>query len=105
MAITLGQQNMPTRNHVVGNRRQVVVDGLLDSSYPTGGYALTFVTLGIDGVPDYVTATSPSGHDFGYDYTNQKLKAFLSGSEVTAATNLSTVVVRITAQGKGSPTL
>lgn len=103
MAISLAQVNVPQRNHVVGNRREVVVDVTLDNSYPTGGYALTPATLGVDLALDYIFALpTTTGHVFAYDYANKKLMAFSGGSQVANATDLSAVVVRVVAQGKGS---
>ena len=103
MAITLGKVNLDNRNHVFGNRREVVVDFTLDNSYPTGGYPLTYATLGVDIAPDTVVAHSSTGHTFGYDYANQKLKVFSAGTEITNATDLHTVTGRLTARGKGYP--
>lgn len=106
MAIAIGKVNLATRNHVVGNRREVVADVTLDNSYPTGGYALTPATLGVDGATDYILAfATTTGHTFAYDYANSKLIAFSGGTQVSNATDLSAVVVRVIAQGKGNPTL
>lgn len=103
MAISLAKVNLATTNHVIGNRREVNVDATLDSSYPTGGYALTPKTLGVDLVTDYVAAfATTTGHTFAYDYANSKLLAFSGGTQVSNATDLSAVVIRITAHGKGS---
>lgn len=102
MAITIGQVNLPSRNHVIGNRREVVMDATLDNSYPTGGYALTAATLGIDIALDFVQAiATTTGHTFAYDYANSKLKAYSGGTEITNATDLSAVVVRLIGHGKG----
>lgn len=101
--IVLAKVNVDQRNHVKGNRREVCIDATLDSSYPTGGYALTAVTLGVDGSLDYVIAQpTNSGHVFAYDYANKKLMAWSGGTQVSNATDLSAVVVRIIASGKGA---
>jgi hypothetical protein len=106
MAITIGKVNLDNRNHVLGNRRQVVVDVTLDNSYPTGGYALSLATLGVDGVPDYVIASATTtGHLLVYNYSTSKLMAFNGTTQIANTTDLSAVVVRLIAQGKGSPTL
>lgn len=106
MAIAIGKVTLDNRNFVIGNRRQVVVDVTLDNSYPTGGYALSLATLGVDGVTDYVIATSTStGHTFSYNYSTSKLMAFNGTTQIANTTDLSAVVVRLIAQGKGSPTL
>ena len=103
MAITLGKSLVATRQHVIGNRRQVVIDGTLDSTYPTGGYSLTPQQLGVGDEFDFVSATDSVGHTYGFDYSANKLKVFSGSSEVTLSTDLHTVVCRIVAQGKGSP--
>lgn len=106
MAITIGKVNLGNRNHVVGSRRQVAVDVTLDNSYPTGGYTLTTSTLGVDGVTDFVQAgATTTGHLPVYNYSTSKLMMFSGGTEVANATDLSAVVLRLVAQGKGSPTL
>lgn len=106
MAIAIGKVNLANRNHVVGSRRQVIVDVTLDSSYPTGGYALTPATLGVDGATDFIQAVATTtGHTFSYDYVNSKLLAFSGGTQVSNATDLSAVVIRLIAQGKGNPVL
>ena len=105
MAITIAKVNVDSRNHVIGNRREVCVDATLDNSYPTNGYALTAATLGVDMSLDFIVAfATTTGHTFAYDYANSKLKAYSGGTEVSNATDLSAVVVRIVAHGKGFPT-
>lgn len=100
--ITLAKVNLPTTNHVIGNRREVCVDATLDNAYTVGGYALTPKTLGVDLVTDFIRAeATTTGHQFVYDYANSKLKVYLSGTEITASVDLSTVVCRISAHGKG----
>jgi hypothetical protein len=104
MAITLSKVNLGSTNHVIGNRREINVDFTLDSSYPTGGYALTLATLGVDGVTDHVIAfPTTTGHTFTYNYSTQKLMAFVGGTEVSSTTDLHTVVGRLVASGKGNP--
>lgn len=106
MAITIGTVNLSNRNHVVGNRREVVCDVTLDNSYPTGGYTLTLATLGVDGVTDYVFAfATTTGHTFTYNYATSKLMAWNGTTQIANTTDLSAVVVRLVAQGKGNPTL
>lgn len=105
MALTFAKVNLDNRNHVLGNRREVVLDVTLDNSYPTGGYALTPATLGVDGATDYVFAqATTTGHLPVYNYGTKKLMVFSGGTEVSNATDLSAVVLRLIAQGKGNPT-
>lgn len=103
MAIALGKVNLQTSNHSIGNCREVCMDGTLDNSYPTGGYSLTPLQLGVEGVTHYIRAdATTTGHTFAYDYANKKLLAFSGGSQVSNATDLSAVVIRIVAHGKGT---
>jgi hypothetical protein len=105
MAITIGKVNLDSRNHVIGNRREICVDVTLDNSYPTGGYTLATSTLGVDGVTDYVFAqATTTGHLPVYNYATKKLMVFSGGTEIANATDLSAVVLRLIAQGKGNPT-
>jgi len=101
--LSLAQVNTPRRNHVIGNRREVVTDFTCDTSYPTGGYALTAATLGVDLSLDFVQVSgSPGGYSFEYDYSAKKLKIWASqGTEVSNATDLHTLTGRLVAHGKG----
>src|SRR5579872_3180240 len=97
MALTLGAQT----KFSIGARYQVVTPITVDTSYPTGGWALTPAQLGlplglVDRVEvDYNGKTAAGAATLVYDPTNQKLMAFggaASGSaqaEITNATNLS----------------
>jgi len=70
-----------------------------DSSYPTGGLALTKANIGLV-VPDVIFAIPASGYTFQYDAVNSKLKAYASaGTEVANATSLATVVATVIAIG------
>lgn len=105
MAISFAQVNTPARTAVVGDRVMVVTDFTADSSYPTGGYALSPATFGLDSI-DYVdiqfnpVAAAGLG---GYNYATGKLQLFtaLSGTEVTNTTDVHTVTGRLQVQGKG----
>lgn len=97
MALTITKVN----DFVVGDRMCVIADVTFDSSYTTGGLSLTASNLGLFSL-DIVDATMARGsNDFAFDYTNNRLLAFSGASEVTNATNLSTVTSRIMAIGKG----
>ncbi len=71
------------RRTVFGNRRVVVANVTFDSSYPTGGEALAPSALSMQNF-DLVQAGQASGYAFEYDYTNQKLKAYLPVGAVAA---------------------
>lgn len=102
--IVFGKVNLDRRNHSIGNCRETCVDITLDNSYPTGGYALTPAQLQVDWLLHYVHAMpTTTGHVFAYNYATSKLMAFSAGSEVANTTDLSAVVVRVVAHGKGSP--
>lgn len=104
MAIAIGKVNLDSADHVVGNHREKIVDVTLDSSYPTGGYTLTQAQLGIDWKPYFILAVpTTTGHDAVYNYSTGKLMMFSGGTQVTNATDLSAVVLRVIAKGKGSP--
>lgn len=84
--------------HVPGNLKEVIVDVTGDSSYPTGGYAISFP--GITNVVFVDAQSSSSGHPAVWNYSTGKLQLFTSGgTEVANATNVSTVKVRCAVQG------
>lgn len=85
-----------------------VIDVTFDSSYPTGGEALDFTTLGFDTVLAVIPAgKTTGGYEFAYDYGNSKIIAYwvdttvdgAAMAEVANATNLSTVVARFVVIG------
>lgn len=66
------------QNASAGNMRFVTGVIAFDSSYPTGGEALTAATLGLSTVL-YFQAQAKGGFVFEYDYSNSKLKVFSQG--------------------------
>lgn len=91
MAATVAQVDA----HVPGAQKEVIVDVTPDTSYPTGGYAVTVPGMSRIILAD-VQVPAGTGHTAAWDYTNKKLKFFTSGgTEVAAATNLSSAVTRI----------
>lgn len=103
MALTLVTQYAAPRANVEGATVEVFQDVQFDSSYPTGGYALTPAQVGLTEII-YLDCGSLTGYIAHYDYANQKLLLYTSGgTQVTAATNLSTVFGRLLVVGKGFP--
>jgi hypothetical protein len=87
----------------VGDQVQITSDVRGDNSYTTGGYPVTLAQLGFNSADGLVVDTQKlaSGADAAYDYTNQKLKLFSSGStEVAAANDQSLITYRVTATGR-----
>ena len=112
----------------LGTKKMVTARLLFDSSYPAGGEALTAATLGLSNiewaivVPDSIgaDATGAGPYSFGYDVVNSTVfvcgleedltwttaaedstgSVSLSFEEMDAATDLSTMKVRIMAFGK-----
>lgn len=98
----MGLTIAPVKSYVTGDRRTVIADVTFDSSYPTGGEALTASDLGLTGTLTYVNAApAPTGHVCPYDRTNSKLMAFNGTTEIANTTDLSTVTTRLMAIGKG----
>ena len=71
----------------------------LDNSYPTGGYAIDFTSIGIRDV-QFIVVENTSGYDFAWDRVNKKLQAYQfnypgaaagPGTEVPNATDLSAI--------------
>lgn len=59
----------------LNNRWLIVADITLDSSYPTGGEAITANQFGLS-VLDFVLPSPAAGYIFEFDHDNMKLKAF-----------------------------
>ena len=73
-----------TKRQSIGAEWEVSADVTWDSSYATGGLGLTGTTLGLTATPRSVHGNPKSGYVFEYDYSNQKLKAFVSGHDMKA---------------------
>ena len=58
-----------------GNLKYKAIEITFDSSYPTGGEALTAGMIGFDDIINIIIEPS-DGISFGYDYTNEKIKAY-----------------------------
>jgi hypothetical protein len=91
-----------------GKKRQAVTLVTMDSSYPTGGEAITAAQLGLATV-DVAMCTTNTGHVAQYDKDNAKIKLYYADYdavadgaliEVPAATDVSAVVVTVMAFGK-----
>lgn len=81
------------------NMYAVVGDVTLDASYPTGGYVLTPESFGLTTF-DFVLPSSNKGYIAEFDHaTNKMLIHTGATTQVTAATNLATVKVRVMAMG------
>lgn len=91
------------KQSVAGNARLVTADVTLDSSYPTGGYAIAGSDLGLKGgtIDSADLNASSGGYVPTFDYTNSKIKLFRQTAatgalvEVPNATNVSTEVIRV----------
>lgn len=101
MALTVAA---PTKQGVFGDLRYVIVNITWDSSYPTGGLALTPKQVGLNQILGCESigagAAATAAVDISYDTTNQKLQAFGADGaaagianlkEIANATNLSTI--------------
>lgn len=85
MALTVTQK----RYLDLGNSRGVIVNVAFDSSYPTGGEDLTPALLGLSQVDAFIPVSGNPGYSF--QFTGSKLLAFNGTTQVTNATNLSTL--------------
>ena len=81
MALTISNQSFAA----LQNKRAVFCDLAFDSSYPTGGEALTPGNIGLTAI-ERVLFEPKSGYLFEYDHTNQKVKVFSGGGvDITPA--------------------
>lgn len=100
--------SITTGPEVPGNRRLVTGTVTFDSSYPTGGEAISLGALGFTRL-DFLATSTTDGYVPAWDgsTTAPKIKMFWVDTttdgapmvEVTATTNLSTAVVRFLAFG------
>lgn len=73
-----------TRQTIVGDLRYVTGTFDFDSSYPTGGEAFDYATLGLSNI-DLIVFSPKLGLSFEYDYTAKKVKALCPGMAIGAA--------------------
>jgi hypothetical protein len=90
---------------VIGDRVEVSCDFTGDSSYATGGYVISPATFDLDSIDHVLTTLKPvaaAGLTF-YNSSTGKLLLYtaLTGTEVTNATNVSTVTGHLVVRGKG----
>lgn len=109
MALTITTVAKP---YSTGDRWCSVSKVALDSSYPTGGYALTPSQLGFTNAANNdpemtIEVDSANGWSAVYNYTTQKLQLFsataTTSTEVTAATNVSAATPRVVCYSKMAP--
>lgn len=111
MAIAISALTIP---QMEGNRRKVRGTITFDSSYPTGGEALTLKTIGLDVLEDltvsneYASATGTYQVKWNKSATAPLLLAFMGDNnnasdgpliEVASTTDLSALVCRFEATG------
>lgn len=92
-------------SNVFGSRRVTVTDVTLDSSYPTGGEAITAAQLGLNTVLFAICNVKAVGGTVNvanayYDSANAKIKVYdETPAEAANAADLSSLVVRVLAFG------
>jgi hypothetical protein len=97
-------------DHISTPLKMSVVDIAFDSSYPTGGEAITVgnIAHGFKSIITILAEPSTNGYILSYDSTNSKLKVWQTNAdysgdtpliEVTNATNLSLETFRCTIIG------
>ena len=97
MALTITREN--DSPYVVGDRRQSHGAITFDTSYPTGGEAVTALDFGFTTLHD-VRPEFVSGRFVDFDKTNSKLRLYTAvGTEATAASDQSSITVRYVAVG------
>lgn len=104
MAISVAQ----VFKNIAGRKRQTVTLVTMDSSYPTGGEAITANQLGLTTIDAAICQTN-TGHIAQYDKTNAKILLYYADYDATGdgaliqvpdTTNVATVVVTVVAWGK-----
>ena len=91
---------------VPGNNKYVIKRVKFDSSYATGGEALTATTLGLESLHVMFISMEKSGYVAQYDYSGEKVVLYESGAdgasldEVANTTDVSVVYVRVLGFGR-----
>lgn len=90
---------------VIGDRVEVSATYTGDASYTTGGYSITPATFDLDSI-DHVIATLAPVTAAGLAWFNDTTKKLmlgtaLTGTEVSNATNVTTVTGKLIVRGKG----
>jgi hypothetical protein len=105
LAITV-PGNASDMTGVPGNNKYVIKTCTFDSSYATGGEALTATTLGLESLHFMALSMEKSGYVAQYDYSDEKIVLYEAGAdgaildEVASTTDVSAVAVRILAFGR-----
>ena len=105
LAITV-PGNASDMTGVPGNNKYVIKTCTFDSSYATGGEALTATTLGLESLHFIALSMEKSGYVAQYDYSDEKVVLYEAGAdgaildEVANTTDVSAVAVRILAFGR-----
>tara|TARA_R110000824_G_scaffold15892_1_gene66613 strand:+ start:7290 stop:7613 length:324 start_codon:yes stop_codon:yes gene_type:complete len=105
LAITV-PGNASDMTGVPGNNKYVIKTATFDSSYATGGEALTAATLGLESIHIVLLSMENSGYVAQYDYTNSKIALYEAGAdgaildEVANTTDVSAVAVRVLVFGR-----
>ena len=91
---------------VPGNNKYVIKRIQFDSSYATGGEALTATTLGLESLHMIIIEVEDAGYVAQYDYAGAKVALYEAGGddaaldEVANTTNVSAVYARGLAFGR-----
>lgn len=103
MALSAASPAGISNNEVVGRQRQTKTAVTFDSSYPTGGEALSASLLGLNVINTIISVgiSTPAGSvtSVVHDSTNGKLIANTAAAQVANTTDLSALVVHVVAQG------
>jgi len=100
MALTFSSLNFS----VAGNKRRTIGTVTFDTSYPTGGEAVTANQVGMGKIEQFLIAfpvsSTPAIRAADYDYTNDKLRVYGENfAEIANATDLSTFSCKFEAVG------
>ena len=91
---------------VPGNNKYVIKRIQFDSSYASGGEALTATTLGLESMHMIIIEAEDSGYVAQYDWSGEKVALYEAGAdaaaldEVADTTNVSAVYARVLAFGR-----
>lgn len=105
MALTFTRRG-DTAYRIVGAQKETITDVLFDSSYPTGGEAVTAAELGLNrvetatAVVQGIASGSVNVTSADYDETNAKILLYdETPAEVANTSDMSGTTVRVIARG------
>jgi hypothetical protein len=100
VSLTIVQKQLTNDNRPPGGLQIREVDITFDSSYPTGGEAITAANVGLHTLLGLIqVAVTGSTYNFFFDSTNSKIVGWIINAEITNTTDISAITAKFLAIG------